>query len=68
MSKGQTQARVHVMCRGSTCKGQYCRYVYTYTYTDTCRYAYTCTRVHPSTLSAFEVQGTHPKYLKCTWK
>ena len=48
-----THTRVHVRYRGSTCKGQYFRYVYLYTYTytytytdtytDTYRYAYTCT-------------------------
>ena len=41
--KDKYTTRVHDKYRGSTCKGQYFRYVYTYTYTDTYRYAYTRT-------------------------
>ena len=41
--KDKYTTRVQDKYRGSTCKGQYFRYVYTYTYTDTYRYADTRT-------------------------
>ena len=32
----------YTLCTGEApAKDKYCRYVYTYTYPDTCRYAYT---------------------------